>query len=234
MGHSRAFIVVVYHLVSRAASLAVSKEPEDGHTSSPVPGVSQEILEHISKAQIKPPAFTKGSTGCTQDEKDVLIPVQILVSRIVGKVDINATYMPEDAPAYCKFTPTTGSVKRCYMAWGFSDDVAECWAKEKDQQTSECGRACQKNIFTRKGGVKSERCQECLAKIRQTRRRCMWFAMNIGQKCVQCQLEAYDYWDTNCMMICRNAFDQGFSVASPDCRYCNNEHEIKLQECGAL
>lgn len=234
--HSCVCITFVCLLVFQAASLAVFQEPavlhepQGGVTGLPMPGVVPQVVESMPTAQsFVHPAPTK----CTTEERNVLMPVYMLTERITGKVDTNSTQMPGHIPKACnfRFAPSVDHLSRCYTAWGFTKDVAMCWSRESLHQLDKCGKYCNKNPIFHTGGVATIKCQECLADLRRKRLKCIWYAMKIGTGCKNCLSAANDYWDQNCVIWCMDTFEMGYSVASPDCRVCNDEKEALLKGC---
>merc|ERR1719464_1727844 len=116
--------------------------------------------------------------------------------------------VPQEPPEPCQSKgPIPGQHKSsCYIAWGFRQGVADCWAKEARVSTRDCYDMCLADLS-------NEGCQKCLARNRQIKWSCTLASMKIEQPCTSCIMSAHKFWDDNCAHLCYDVFKPGGDVA---------------------
>jgi len=190
--------------------------------SGPLRGISFDVAENVHSNDEGP--------ACSQSEKDVLGPFNQLQYRIKGKIGTNATMFPKQKPQACYHAKTLHDLTLCYQQWGFVYQVAACWAKEELLTNETCGEECG---IKDNHGTSNGPCQECLAHLRYKKHKCAFTAMFVSDKCQNCQMDAYEYWDKNCMMRCLNPFYGNKVMVTQTCRECNDAVEWAMHKCDA-
>mmetsp|Transcript_17011 Transcript_17011/g.48448 ORF Transcript_17011/g.48448 Transcript_17011/m.48448 type:complete len:205 (-) Transcript_17011:155-769(-) len=178
-------------------------------------------------------------TACNARERSLLKKMDAVADRIHGRLGGQETVLPGSPPGECRAasaSPLRGAME-CYEAWGFSKEVASCWAVEETKKKTDCGSAC----VTKGTFVDSAECLTCMAGGRADRRRCVYQTVGIGEACQACDLAARRYWDTHCVVLCKDllnpdpkrrySYGQELSVA-PICRACTRKVDADLAACG--
>lgn len=223
--------------------LSGSPDPEKPQDTAPSP-TDQDFEAPSATAmtpnQPRPPLYARRQRGfyqergfsCSFRERLVLKPVHRLMNNIKGKVTSSVTIMPMRKPPRCSGNQHMSTLRQCYYAWGFTKPTSECFAQEQASMEPSCEGICPPNT-----GIYSNACQNCWARLRQVRLTCMFKSMNIRPQCQNCQIQAYKYWDSHCMMECKDVFrvitlHKDRNGATSACRHCNDIAYKMLEGCG--
>lgn len=208
---------------SHAIAISVLKQPLYGEMHGSNVG-----WEKLSTGRI----ISFDAKECNRIEYKHIEHVENIIHRIKGMVSLNTTLYPQDPPAVCKqqTIPTAATVSNCYAAWGFGPNHVPCLATEAMSVVSTCKTVCSNN---EKLTAKNMKCQTCLANLRKQRRVCLYDNMGISVKCRACNLNAFKYWDDNCMLDCVDNFNpEKKAPTNAACRKCTDDLYHKLADCG--
>lgn len=190
------------------------------------PGVVDQRVEQASwtHALRVPIKSVDSEPQCSKEETQLLAPVDELTKNILGKTTTNETVLPSLQPIECMWARQIANyyaLEGCYAAMGFAFGVAKCWATEEVTVEINCALVCP---GWSNSSMKTIECQKCLSFHRLNRMKCTYKYMGIREKCQQCQIEAREFGDHNCVMQCVD--DTGIN-----CKQCNDQVEEMRSEC---
>lgn len=209
-------------------SMDESEEEEDDEDEDE----EYEMEKKSTRSQKKIHHKSSKSGSCSHSENNIVKKMEGLIARITGKLTKKITILPNDSPNECFHSPwkpgTLAQFESCYRAWGMTQKVAKCWAKEETTKWSICAVDC--GFMGQKKD--SAPCLGCLADLGHQKRSCSFTALGVGMNCQKCRETAYHHYDSHCVRLCRHAFDQAYGESpSPECRSCSENFHTMLDEC---
>lgn len=211
----------------------------DGGIGDGAQTFAAKVDEAWSEAFGMKPVQSQGPTGeapCGDKERAVIGDVIKLSAKIHGRASKLPGVVQEAGapPTSCRFAVTPLQLQHCYFDWGFSKEVAGCWAMERIGSHMQCGLLCQSH---EKKGRFNTTCAGCIGRLRQQRRGCELTQMKITEKCSACHMKAYEFLDRDCVERCVDAVDMsdpGGAAERPSCGACMDKAHDMLRACGSL